>query len=109
MQQVLEAVPTSRLGAPNNHANQRDSHDSGSVRPPAPAMLRMLSLCPVPRSQSPLRMPTTCGDIQQKNRQLIFDGVETSMKMTFHSPAENQRATRRRRLPLSNTPLLFFH
>jgi hypothetical protein len=56
-----------------------------------------------------LYIPTTSGDIQQKNRQPIFGGVETSMKMTFHSPGENQRATRRRRGPLSITPLLFFH
>ena len=54
-------------------------------------------------------MPTTYGDIQQKNRQPIFGRVETSMKMTFHSTGENQRATRRRRTPLSKTPLLFFH
>ena len=43
-----------------------------------------------------LYMPTTSGDIQQKNRQPIFGGVETSMKMTFHSPGESQRRTRRR-------------
>ena len=54
-------------------------------------------------------MPTTYGDIQQKNRQTIFPRVETSMKMTFHSSGENQRESRRRRAPLSNPPLLFFH
>jgi hypothetical protein len=54
-------------------------------------------------------MPTTFGDIKQKNRQPIFGGVETSMKMTFHSSGENQRTTRRRREALSKTPLLFFH
>ena len=54
-------------------------------------------------------MPTTYGDIQKKNQQPIFGEVETSMKMTFHLPGENQRATRRKRKPLSNTPLLFFH
>jgi hypothetical protein len=35
--------------------------------------------------------------------------VETSMKMTFHSPGKNQREARRRREPLSNPPFLFFH
>jgi hypothetical protein len=54
-------------------------------------------------------VPTTFGEIQQKNRQLIFSGVETSMKMTFHLPDENQRAARRRRASLSKTPPLFFH
>jgi hypothetical protein len=60
-------------------------------------------------SGSPLPTSTPCGDIQQKNRHAIFSGVETSMKMTFHAPDENQRAVRRRREPLSKTPLLFFH
>jgi hypothetical protein len=39
----------------------------------------------------------------------LFDHVETRLKVTFHSPAENPRATRRLREPLSKTPLLFFH
>ena len=56
-----------------------------------------------------MSISTTCGDFQQKNRHAIFGEVETSMKMTFHSPGENQRGTRRRRSPLSITPLLFFH
>jgi hypothetical protein len=38
---------------------------------------------------------------------LVFSGVETSMKMTFHSPGKNQRAARRRRGALSN-PTLYF-
>jgi hypothetical protein len=54
-------------------------------------------------------LSTTSGDIQQKNRQSIFSGVETSMKMTFHSFRENRRGARRRRGALSKTPLLFFH
>jgi hypothetical protein len=54
-------------------------------------------------------MPTTSGGNQQKNRQSIFADVETRLKMTFHSPAENLRATRRLRKPLSKPPLLFFH
>jgi hypothetical protein len=54
-------------------------------------------------------MPTTSGGNQQKNRQPIFGDVETRLKMTFHSPGENQRAARRKRKPLSKTPLLFFH
>jgi hypothetical protein len=55
-----------------------------------------------------MHMPTSSDDIQQKNRQPIFGNVETRLKMTFHSPAENLRATRRLRKPLSKTPLLFF-
>jgi hypothetical protein len=54
-------------------------------------------------------LPTPSDDIQQKNRHPIFGDVETRLKMTFHSPAENPRATRRFRKPLSKTPLLFFH
>jgi hypothetical protein len=54
-------------------------------------------------------LSTTCGDIQQKSRHAIFSEVETSMKMIFHSSGENQRAARRKREPLSKTPLLFFH
>jgi hypothetical protein len=54
-------------------------------------------------------LSTTCGDIQQKNRQPIFSGVETSMKMTFHSFEQNRSQTRERCGSLSNTPLLFFH
>ena len=54
-------------------------------------------------------MPTTSGDIQQKNRQPIFGDVETRLKMTFHLPQENPRATRRLCKPLSKTPPLFFH
>jgi hypothetical protein len=54
-------------------------------------------------------MSTTCGDIQQKNRHAIFFGVETSMKMTFHSFVQNRSQTREPREPLSITPLLFFH
>jgi hypothetical protein len=54
-------------------------------------------------------MPTTCGDIQQKNRHPIFSGVETSMKMTFHSFEQNRSQVRERRVPLSIPPLLFFH
>ena len=45
----------------------------------------------------------------QNNCARLFDHVETRLKMTFHSPAENKRATRRLRKPLSKTPLLFFH
>ena len=53
-------------------------------------------------------VPTTYGDIQQKNRHAIFGGVETSMKMTFNSPGENQRATRRRRgSTFHNPPFIF--
>jgi hypothetical protein len=54
-------------------------------------------------------VPTTCGDIQQKNRQPIFSEVETLMKMTFHSFEQNPSQTREPREPLSKTPLLFFH
>ena len=73
------------------------------------------------QSSSPKRTPTnqtasekgllstTSGDIQQKNRHTIFSGVETSMKMSFHSFEQNRSQTRERRGPLSNTPLLFFH
>jgi hypothetical protein len=54
-------------------------------------------------------MPTPSDDIQQKNRKSIFADVETRLKMTFHSPQENPRATRRLHKPLSNPPLLSFH
>ena len=54
-------------------------------------------------------LSTPCGDFQQKNRHAIFSGVETSVKMTFHSFEQNRSQTRERRKPLSNTPLLFFH
>jgi hypothetical protein len=54
-------------------------------------------------------LSTPCGDIQQKNRHAIFSGVETSMKMTFHSFDRNLFQTRERRGSLSKPPLLFFH
>jgi hypothetical protein len=55
-----------------------------------------------------MSISTTCGDIQQKNRHAIFSGVETSMKMTFHLPEENQRAPRRKmRATFHNPPFIF--
>ena len=54
-------------------------------------------------------LPTTGGDFQQKNRHAIYSGVETSMKMTFHSFEQNRSQTRERRRLLSKTPLFFFH
>ena len=54
-------------------------------------------------------LSTACGDFQQKNRHAFFSGVETSMKMTFHSFEQNRSQTREPRGPLSKTPLLFFH
>jgi hypothetical protein len=45
----------------------------------------------------------------QNNCTRLFGRVETRLKMTFHSRAEDSRATRRLCKPLSKTPLLFFH
>ena len=78
---------------------------------PAEALRRSpdASGSPAPRPLSPLHLPTSSDDFQQKNRQPIFGDVETRLKMTFHSLTEKLRAARRKRKPLSKTPLLFFH
>ena len=64
----------------------------------------------VPTRRDPLctcLLPTAI--FAPKNCAPLFGHVETRLKMTFHSPTENKRATRRLRKPLSKTPLSFFH